>query len=259
MKFVPLKTRSYPKLIVILVAVIFSTGTKGIAQETSDPLDKLALDRPLESQLFSLDSIISMALANHPTIKLNEALVGSAEERVKLAKKSWTDLFRIYIDYGYGNQAILTTGPQGGGDLSNIANGYRAGANLSIPFSEIFNRGNRIQLQQHELEATFFKTREMELVVSEQVVEEYNSLLLAHRLMQIRYEMQEKARTNLQQMEMEFNMGNLDAASYMRNAEIHTIARSEYENARSDFFVAAKKLEILIGMPLANIILRNDN
>ncbi|WP_439481383.1 TolC family protein [Cyclobacterium plantarum] len=258
MKFVLKKSTFYSRLIFVLVVMIFLTDKNVRAQEEVNTLEGIELNSPLENQLYSLDSLIDIAISNHPTIKLNEALIGSAEERVKLAQKSWTDLFRVYIDYGYGNQAILTTGSQGG-DLTNIANGYRAGANLSIPLSEIFNRGNRIKLQQNEMEATFFKTREMELVIAEQVVEEYNNLLLAHRLMQIRYQMQEKARTNLQQMEMEFNSGNLDASSYMRNAEIHTVAQSEYENARRDFFVATKKLEILIGLPLANIILRNDN
>ncbi|MBD3629453.1 TolC family protein [Cyclobacterium sp.] len=258
MKFVLKKSTFYSRLIFVLVVMIFLTDKNVRAQEEVNTLEGIELNIPLENQLYSLDSLIGIAISNHPTIKLNEALIGSAEERVKLAQKSWADLFRVYIDYGYGNQAILTTGSQGG-DLSNIANGYRAGANLSIPLSEIFNRRNRIKLQQNEMEATFFKTREMELVIAEQVVEEYNNLLLAHRLMQIRYQMQEKARTNLQQMEMEFNSGNLDASSYMRNAEIHTVAQSEYENARRDFFVATKKLEILIGLPLANIILRNDN
>ena len=72
--------------------------------------------------------------------------------------------------------------------------------------------------------------------------------------MLIRLEMQEKARTNLQQMEMEFNLGNLEATSFLRNQEIYTIAQSEYENARKNFFVAIQKLEILLGESLANFI-----
>lgn len=75
----------------------------------------------------------------------------------------------------------------------------------------------------------------MELSISNQVIEEYNSALLGQKLMLIRLEMQEKARTNLQQMEMEFNLGNLEATSFLRNQEIYTIARSEYENARKNF------------------------
>lgn len=235
----------------------FTLGESVFAQQEEAILGELNLTIPIENQLPPLDSLIDLAIGQHPTVQLNEALVGSAESRLKLAKKSWTNLLRGYIDYGYGNQAIVTTGPQGA-DLSNIANGYRAGANLSIPLSEIVNRGDRIKLQERELEATFHKTREMELVVAGQVIEQYNDLLLAQRLMNIRSQMQEKARTNVLQMEMEFNLGNLDATSYMRNVEIHTIAQSEYENAKSSFFVAVQKLELLIGVTLDQLIRKNE-
>jgi outer membrane protein TolC len=233
------------------VLVFFISEIKLFAQEEISIEEIIDLNNPLENQLPKLDSLISVAISNHPTIKVNEALVGSAETRVKLAKKSWSNLFRVYADYGYGNQAILYSS---GSDLSNIANGYRTGANLSIPLSEIFVRGNRIDLQKQELEATYYKTKEMELTIANQVIEEYNSILLGQKLMLIRLEMQEKARTNLQQMEMEFNLGNLEPTAFLRNQEIYTIARSEYENARKNFFVAVQKLEILLGDSLVNII-----
>ncbi|WP_162340265.1 TolC family protein [Cyclobacterium salsum] len=235
----------------------FTLGGSVLAQQDGDVSGELDLNIPIENQLPALDSLIDLAIGQHPTVRLNEALVGSAESRLKLAKKSWANLLRGYVDYGYGNQAIVTTGTQGA-DLSNIANGYRTGLNLSIPLAEIINRGDRIKLQQNELQATFHKTREMELVIAEQVIEQYNDLLLAQRLMNIRSQMQEKARTNVLQMEMEFNLGNLDATSYMRNAEIHTIAQSEYENAKSSFFVAVQKLELLIGVPLGQLIRKNE-
>lgn len=253
-----LKNPTRPLFLSLFYFLGFFTFSEGLrAQQAAAYFEDLDLNVSLEDQLPPLDSLIDMAIAQHPTIRLNEALIGSAESRLNLAKKSWTNLLRGYIDYGYGNQAIVTTGPQGA-DLSNIANGYRAGANLSIPLSEIFNRGDRINLQKQEMEATYYKTREMELVIAEQVIEQYNTLILAQRLMNIRMQMQEKARTNLLQVEMEFNLGNLDASSYMRNAEIHTIAQSEYENARSSFFVAVQKLELLIGVTLTQIIRKNE-
>jgi len=231
--------------------IFFISGKNLSAQEKKDIEKYINLNMPLENQLPKLDSLIGVAIANHPTVKVNQALVGSAETRVKMAKKSWSNLLRFYADYSYGNQAILYAS---GSDLSNIANGYRTGANLSIPLSEIFTRSDKINLQKQELEATYYKTKEMELTISNQVIEEYNSALLGQKLMLIRLEMQEKARTNLQQMEMEFNLGNLDPTAYLRNQEIYTIARSEYENARKNFFVAIQKLEVLLGESLANII-----
>lgn len=224
-----------------------------IAQEEIQPVYNFNLQLNIEDQLPSLDSLIQIAISYHPTVKLNEALIGSANARINLAKKSWSTLLRGYLDYGYGNQAIIATGPDGG-DLSNIANGYRAGANLSIPLSEIYTRKDRINLQKSELEATYYKTREMELVIATQIVEEYNMLVTGQRLMNIRYQMQQKAKINLEQMELEYVSGNIDGGIYTRNAEIFTIAQSEYENAKRNFMTAAQKLEILLGLPLSQII-----
>lgn len=240
-----------------LAAFLFSFNFL-FGQEKESKIGVFDLNKNLATQIPPLGELIDLAISNHPTIKLNQELEGSAQARVKLAQKSWTNLMRAYVDYGYGNQVIIATGGQGG-DLSNIANGYRAGANLSIPLSEIFNRNDRIRLQKHELTATYYKTKEMELSISEQVIEEYNNLLLAQKLINIRIQMQEKASTNLSQMEMEFKLGNIDAGTYMRNAEIYTISQSEYENARKSFIVAAQKLEIIIGQPLGNFLDENDD
>ncbi|MDO6439312.1 TolC family protein [Cyclobacterium sp. 1_MG-2023] len=251
MKFIFKKVQHLFLFHTIAVIFFFISGGNSYAQQENDIEKYINLTEPLKDQLPGLDSLIKIAISNHPTVKVNKALIGSAEARIKLAKKSWSNLIRVYSDYSYGNQAILYTS---GTDLSNVANGYRVGANLSIPLSEVFLKKDRVKLQKQELEATYFKTKEMELSISNQVIEEYNSALLGQKLMLIRLEMQEKARTNLQQMEMEFNLGNLEATSFLRNQEIYTIARSEYENARKNFFVAIQKLEILLGESLANFI-----
>lgn len=240
------------KKIIISIYLVVICG-KLIAQEENSDVYNFNLQLSIEEQLPSLDSLINIAISSHPTVKLNQALIESATSRINLAKKSWSSLLRGYIDYGYGNQAIIATG-QGNADLSNIANGYRAGANLSIPLSEIYTRKDRINLQKNELEATYYKTREMELVIATQVVEEYNMLITGQRLMNIRYEMQQKAKSNLAQMELEYISGNIDGGIYTRNAEIYTIAQSEYENARRIFMTAAQKLELLVGLPLSQLL-----
>ena len=238
----------------IILCVYLSMICHGImAQEEIAPVYNFNLQVNIEDQLPPLDSLIEIAINYHPTVKLNTALIGSATSRINLAKKSWSTLLRGYIDYGYGNQAIIATGP-GGGDLSNIANGYRAGANLSIPLSEIYTRKDRINLQKNELEATYYKTREMELVIATQVVEEYNMMVTGQRLMNIRYDMLQKAKINLAQMELEYISGNIDGGMYTRNAEIFAISQSEYENARRGFMTAAQKLELLLGLPLSQLL-----
>ena len=93
----------------------------------------------------------------------------------------------------------------------------------------------------------------MELVVANLVIEEFNNMVTGQQLMNVQFEMREKARTNLQLAELDYKSGNMEGAVYIRNAEIFSIAQMDYENAKKEFVIAAQKLELLIGAPLSQI------
>jgi hypothetical protein len=46
----------------------------------------------------------------------------------------------------------------------------------------------------------------------------------------------------------------MEGAVFIRNAEIFTIAQVDYENARKEFVIATQKLELLIGVPISQIV-----
>lgn len=211
------------------------------------------LNRSIAEQLPSLDSLISMAISHHPTVKLNQELVGVAADRVKLEKNSWTEMVRGYYDYSTGNQSLVVTGLQNN-DINNLTNGYRTGVNISLPLYQLTTRKTRVRIQQQELAATEYKTQEVEIEVARLVIEEYNNVIAGQRLMKSQSEMVELSKSNFQIAEAEYKTGNMEGAVFIRNAEILNIAQANYENARKDFFIAVQKLELLIGSPLSQII-----
>lgn len=211
------------------------------------------LNRSIAEQLPSLDSLISMAISHHPTVKLNQELVGVAADRVKLEKNSWTEMVRGYYDYSTGNQSLVVTGLQNN-DINNLTNGYRTGVNISLPLYQLTTRKTRVRIQQQELAATEYKTQEVEIEVARLVIEEYNNVIAGQRLMKSQSEMVELSKSNFQIAEAEYKTGNMERAVFIRNAEILNIAQATYENARKDFFIAVQKLELLIGSPLSQII-----
>lgn len=211
------------------------------------------LNRSIAEQLPSLDSLISMAISHHPTVKLNQELVGVAADRVKLEKNSWTEMVRGYYDYSTGNQSLVVTGLQNN-DINNLTNGYRTGVNISLPLYQLTTRKTRVRIQQQELAATEYKTQEVEIEVARLVIEEYNNVIAGQRLMKSQSEMVELSKSNFQIAEAEYKTGNMEGAVFIRNAEILNIAQATYENARKDFFIAVQKLELLIGSPLSQII-----
>lgn len=216
-------------------------------------VQNIDLNRPIAEQLPPLDSLIDMAVAHHPTVKLNQELEGVAADRVKLEKNSWTEMVRGYYDYSAGNQSLVVTGLQNN-DINNLTNGYRAGVNISLPLYQLTTRKTRIRLQQQELRATEYKTQEVEIEVARLVIEEYNNVIAGQKLMKNQSEMVELARSNFQIAEAEYKTGNMEGAVFIRNAEILNIARANYENVRKEFFIAVQNLELLIGNPLSQII-----
>ena len=214
------------------------------------------LTEELDKQLLPLDSLVAQANASHPTVMLNIELEQSAQERVALATKTWTNMLSAFANYGYGNQSLIATGTIES-DMLNVANGYRVGVNLAIPLSEFATRKNRINLAKHELRASQFKTEEMSLVIANQVSEEYYNLLLSQRLMLIRQNMKENSMNNLKIMELEYKAGNIDLQNYTRMMEIETLSRVEFERARRDLLLSYTRLEILLGVPLVTFHVSN--
>ncbi len=221
----------------------------GQSPAADNSLRAFDLNTDINLQLPPLDSLIILAVEQHPTIRLNQELEGAAQRRVDLAAKTWTNMIGAFFNYGYGNQNLVAAGSSNS-DLVSIANGYRVGVNVSVPLSEFATRRDRISLQKHELEATRLKTSEMALVISEQIIDEYYNLLSAQRLMRIRGGMQEASRNNLMLAEQDYRSGNTEVTNYARMMEIYTIAQAEYEIARKGFFVAYSKLELVLGVPL---------
>jgi outer membrane protein TolC len=241
-----IKTRTSLSLFFLTLLPILGYGQ-------DENIRNIDLNQPLVEQLPPLDSLISMAVAHNPTVKLNRELVGVAEDRVKLERNSWTEMVRGYYDYSTGNQSLVVTGLQSN-DINNLTNGYRAGVNISLPLYQLTTRKTRVRLQQQELAATEYKTQEVEIEVARLVIEEYNNVIAGQNLMKNQSEMVEMARSNFQIAEVDYKTGNMEGAVFIRNAEILNIAKANYENARKEFFIAVQKLELLIGSPLSQFV-----
>lgn len=238
------------KLIGLFILSIFVIKVSAQDQEL---LNKIKPGKNLADQLPPLDTLIKMAIEYHPSIKVNDELVSSAEERVAVEHKNWLNWISPYGNYSFGNQTIITAGSSPS-DLGRISNGYRVGVNIGLPLGDLLSKKNRKALQEHELKATAYKRDEVKLIVSEVVITAYNAVLFNHRMLSIRYEMVEKAKLNVQLAESEFKINNTTASAYIAINQIYTGAISEYETVRRDFMESVQKLELLLGTKLKNLI-----
>lgn len=236
-----------------ILFVIFFFSTQQVSAQEEEFLNKVKPGKSLADQLPPLDTLIKMAVEYHPSIKVNDELVGSAQERAAIENKNWLNWVSPYGNYSFGNQTIITAGSTPS-DLGRISNGYRFGVNVGLPIGDILSRKNRKSFQQHELKATEYKREEVKLIISEYVISAYSILLYNHRMLSIRFEMMEKARFNVQLAESEFKINNTTASAYIAINQIYTGAISEYENVRKDFMESAQKLELLLGKKLKYLV-----
>lgn len=231
-------------------SLVFSQSAMG--QEEAF-FQKIKKEVSLADQLPPLDTLIKIAVEFHPSIKVNDELVGSAQQRLSVENKMWLNWISPYANYSYGNQAILTSGTNPS-DLGRIANGYRVGINIGLPLGDIWAQKNRKALQQHELRATKHKRDEVKLIISEYVVLAYNTMIYNYRMMSVRFDMMQKAKLDVQLAESDFKTNNMTAAAYTAIQQIYTGTISEYENVRKDFVIAMQKLELLLGVKLHTLM-----
>ncbi len=234
--------------LMLLHLPILSWGQELEIQEEDEQLI-YDLNKSIQDQIPPLDILFLTATKNHPSVNYNAELAKAFERKVRIEKKTWTSHLNGFFNYGYGNQALIATGTVES-DFVNIANGYRTGVNVNIPLYEFTTRKDRIKWLKQEYEAQLYKTDELALEVHNKVVEHYHDLILSQKVMNLRFDMAEKARQSMTISEREFRVGNMDITNYTRIVEIFTINKTQFEVAKKEFLVALDKLELLVGQPL---------
>lgn len=227
----------------VLFGLLMLIGFHARAQEGLDSNISLAFSLP------PLDSLMELAVRNHPATQLNQAMADASFEKWKVQKRSWSTNAGGFFNYSLGNQSLLISGTAQS-DITNIANGYRYGVNVTLPLSELVQRGPRVKAAKAEYDASVYKIEDVGNVIRRQVVEEYYNLLAAQELVLIKSKAYESAKINEKMANKLYREGSTTALEYARVLEMTGTAESEYVLAKRDFNTIYKQFEVLIGTPL---------
>lgn len=237
------------KVTSIFITLLF--GSESLLAQDSTMVFANPMPISVAETLPSLDSLIYLAVKNHPTIQLNEAMSQASFEKLKVQKRSWSTNVSGFYNYSLGNQSLIISGTANS-DINNVANGYRYGINLALPLSEFVQRGPRVKAAKSEFEASQLKVDEVIQVLARQVVEEYHYLLSAEELLRIKSRAFENSRINENLSEKAYREGSITILEYSRVMEMTATAEAEYVLARKDFLTAFRQFELLIGTELSN-------
>ena len=228
-----------------------ASGQKTDTSSLSRSFDSSSPD--LETQLVSLENIISVALKNSPYLKHDSAMVEATALDVKLEKRRWHDNLSGFANYSTGNQRFLVSSPSFERQ-NNLLNGYRFGVNLDLPLSDFTSRRPRIQQAKAELDAAVHKREQTELEVRRQITHEYNNLIAAQRILKIKSSARENARMLQQLAEKQFREGSTSLEDYANVSDMTVRAEADFELARSNFHSLYLQFEDLVGVQLTSLM-----
>ena len=250
----------------LLISILFSLisfllTTNSLAQDFSAQsnqdvfLDTLFdnsfnLNVGLEKQLISLDSILFLTVANHPSVKFRDALVKEREYNLQTVKRTWQQSLFGAFDYNMGNQSIILTGSQ---ESQNISNGYRAGISFRLPLFEFFGRRSQINQAKQEIEASSEEKELSILETRQEVIQSYWDLIFAQKILLSGSENIQTQNIAMNVAESQFKKGSISVDEYSRIMNQLTIAEQQYQTNLKTFYTAYYKFEILVGVPMPQL------
>ena len=207
----------------------------------------------LETILPPLETIIDSAIANSPYVKFRDLQIDINKRKLQSDKNTWARDFGIQTDVRYGTFDNFSTNTAEGQIPSlistrRIQTNYGFGAYIKIPFFNVVNRKNQINLAKAEVEQAenFSQFQRDELRLS--VIKQYNELIVKHRLLKIKSKYAETSKINMQMVEQEFTNGIISVSEYSRISEIVTRTEIDFENSRMEFLTAYMILEEITGI-----------
>ena len=236
-------------LVAFLLCTAFITANAQIKPmpTTEVTVDSSTLD--LEQMLLPLDEIIEIAITNSPYINYDLALIERQKSSLVVTKREWHRVLSAQAFYSWGNQA-LNYGSENGGYSYNILNGYRYGFNLNIPLSEFTTRKARVNMDKAELNAAQHKREQTEMMLRRQVIEEYNQLLAAQKLLKIKTEGNENARITFEVVDRKFREGSIQLDDMTRANDALVAAQVAQVMSVTEYRIMLLSFEELIGVKL---------
>ncbi|NVK26857.1 MAG: TolC family protein [Flavobacteriia bacterium] len=189
-----------------------------------------------------LHLLIDSALVNSPEVAYYNYRAKAREYEVSMIRKDWSENIAVGAQYNFGNQGAF---------LNQLFLGYQFTVGVQIPLSTFIGRSDRINQREAEMYSEQAKQLEMERKVEEQVIQEYNNLVLLKRLLEIQAEAKESANLIMEMSEERFREGELSLDQLGANTDLKAKSNSEYERLRIEFANAYQRLERLVGVPFS--------
>ena len=185
-------------------------------------------------------SVFLESVYDHPSIKIYEAKKDEANAEMKVTKREWLDYFRVYGQYQYGRLVQLSSHetveyPEYLTSLGSNQHTYSAGISVSIPFGDLFSRG-QISIEERKLK----------------ILEAYNNVLQALATLKAKSDAAALYNAQMKISEQDFINGKIDITTLAMERGRRSGAVISYQEGRATLHNAVTLLEMLTNVKIIN-------
>jgi len=234
----------------ILTCLILLLFQNKLAAQTSQKFDEINSD--ISTFIPPLHVLIDSAMLHDPGLRMRELQIIINNAKLKGSRIDWTKNVGIQTDVRFGTFDNYSNNVSGGIPTNNVTTRtemrYGYGAYISLPLFNAFNRGHQLTIAKTELEQARSLADNERGVLTQEVIRQYNDLVLRQRLLKIKSKSLETSRINMQMTEKGFLSGTISMSEYVTISEAVSRAEADCESARMDFLTSYLILEEIVGM-----------
>lgn len=210
----------------------------------------------IEAMLPPLDSLQDIAVANNPWQGVEESNKIAAEWNLHYVRKLWTQGFRVFYKYTFGNLPLFAIPQQAAPGVYNYDikyQGYQAGVELSLTVFDFLAQKGKTNQAKALIEAARYKKQVEALLVRQTIADFYTNMIGWQREWKARNEDMILQGIAVQIAEKDYKEGAILYHEYARQRNVYSIAIAANENARREYVNFYHRLETTLGVKLVTL------
>lgn len=202
-----------------------------------------------------LPQLISAAQKFSPEVKRLSSGIDFATANQKISKNAIFDRLSMLASYQYGTNYASVNETNSLNRFTTVQTGfYNLGVGIQLPVSQILNRKHFAKATQSQIEMANYEKENTNLYVKQRVIEYYQDLKLAHKLMLISSNNRQAAQMNYKMAERDFLQGQITVEQNARILDIYNKSRIEYETYLNKFQTSLMQLDAYTGISFSSLL-----
>jgi outer membrane protein TolC len=204
----------------------------------------------------ALPLLTTAAVQHSSQLRAIDKELAIGQQDVIIAKKNILNIVSLGGNYTYGNLAgVALADPGNPSQFTTFSSSrYSTGVAVTLPLDRIATRGNTIKREQLGVERTQALRQERENELRQLVIQSYQNVLLAKKLLTIRQEASVTVQTSYRLAEKQFRQGQLSLTDFSVASNSVTEVAVAETSARTQYETSFMLLEELTGAKVSTLM-----